>query len=401
METYKLAMRRSTEKNKILQYKTLIKKEKKMKRPLLILMVVAMVIALVATIGLSGCKTATVAETTAAATTAAAETTAAATTAAATTAAPETTAAKKLVFGNLPTSLSDEWNGFSVENFKFAAASKGVEVQVIDAAWDGAKQLANLEDLISKGVDAISVFVWTPESGEQYAEKAKAAGIPIFFENTKLSSDLINYTFKGDYVFNVACEYDNIGYEAIKWLDTTYPGCKILYVRGQAGMGIVEAYEAGVEKAIKESTSGTTVAIRKDTQWDTQTAQPVVADVIASGEKFDAIFANNEPIAQGCYNALKDAGMEGTIPIIATGGGPTGIKQFDAGIINATVASPVSLQGLWLFKAMWLFTSQGITPPDKFIALPNMVITKDNLDENIPWPASEALFEKVGGLDSW
>ena len=79
--------------------------------------------------------------------------------------------------------------------------------------------------------------------------------------------------------------YDNIGYEAIKWLDTKYPGAKILYVRGQPGMGIVEAYEAGVEKAIKESTSGTTVVIRKDTQWDTQTAQPEVADVIAAGDE--------------------------------------------------------------------------------------------------------------------
>ena len=366
-----------------------------MKRKLILLMVMAVIISLIATIGLSGCKQveeeeAVVEEEEEAVVEEEEEEV-----------AEETTPAKKLVFGNLPTALSDEWNGYSVENFEFAAASKGVDVQVIDAGWDGAKQLANLEDLVSKGVDAIGVFIWTPESGEQYSELAKEAGIPIFFENTKLSSELINYTFKGDYVFNVACEYDNIGYQAIKWLDENYPGAKILYVRGQPGMGIVEAYEAGVERALAESTSGTTVAIRKDTQWDTQTAQPEVSDVIASGAEFDAIFANNEPIAQGAYNALKDAGLEGTVPIIATGGGPTGLKQFDTGIIDATVASPVSLQGLWLFKAMWLYVSEGIEPPEKFIALPNMVITKDNLDEGIPWEASEDMFEYVGGLDSW
>ena len=370
-----------------------------MKKPLLLLIVVSVVLSMLVTIGLSACA-APAAETTAAETTAA-ETTAAETTAAETTAAETTAAAVDLVFGNLPTALSDEWNGYSVENFVFAADTKGVEVQVIDAGWDGAKQLANFEDLVAKNVDAIGVFIWTPESGEQYADIAKEAGIPIFFENTKLSSDLIEYEFMGDYVFNVACEYDNIGYEAIKWLDENYPGAKIFYVRGMPGMGIVEAYEAGVERALAESTSGTTVAIRRDTQWDTQTAQPEVSDVLAAGEEFDAIFANNEPVAQGAYNALKDAGLEGTVPIIATGGGPTGLTQFDEGIIDATVASPVCLQGLWLFKAMWLYTSQGIEPPDKFIPLPNMVITPDNLDENIPWPASEDLFEYVGGLDSW
>ena len=380
--------------------KLFLEKEKEMKKIFLCFLVLLISISMVAVFSITSCKkeVAPVEEEVAEevveeeAAPAEAETTAA---------AEETKVAKKLVLGNLPTALSDEWNGYSVENFVFAADTKGVEVQVIDAGWDGAKQLANFEDLISKGVDAISVFIWTPESGERYAEIAKEAGIPICFENTKLSSELIGYEFQGDYLFNVACEYDNIGYEAIEWLDENYPGSKIFYVRGQPGMGIVEAYEAGVERALAESTSGTTVAIRRDTQWDTQTAQPEVTDVLAAGEEFDAIFANNEAIAQGCYNALKDAGREGTIPIIATGGGPTGLKQFEEGIIDATVASPVSLQGLWLFKAMWLYVSEGIEPPEKFIPLPNMVITPDNLDENIPWPASEELFEYVGGLDSW
>ncbi len=306
-----------------------------------------------------------------------------------------------LLFGNVSPALSDEWNGYSIENFKYAADLKGVDVQVTDAGWDNAKQLNDFQDLINKEADAISVYVWTPESAEGFAAIAEEEGMPIYFENTKLSSDLIDYEFQHDYMFNVACEYDSIGYEAIKWLDENYTGAKIFYARGAPGMGIVEAYEAGVERAIAESTSGTTIAVRRDSQWDTQTAQPEAADVLASGEEFDAVFANNEPIAQGVYNALKDAGLEGTVPIIATGGGPTGIKLFDAGVIDATVAAPVSLQGLWLFKAMWLYTTEGIEPPEKFIPLPNMVITPDNLDENIPWEPSMELIDYIGGLDSW
>lgn len=365
-----------------------------MKRPLLLLMVVTVVIALLATIGLSGCKQEVAPETTLAETTLA-ETTAAETTVAETTAA-ETTAAKQLVFGNLPTAMSDEWNGYSTENFLYAADKKGVEVQVLDAAWDGAKQLSNLEDLIIKKVDEIGVFVYTPEEAEKFAEKAKEAGIPISFENTKLS----NYDFKGEYVFNVACEYDSIGYSAIKWVSETYPGAKIFYVRGLPGMGIVEAYEVGVEKALAE-VGNVTVSIRRDTQWDTGTAQPVVTDALAAGEEFDVVFANNESIAQGVYNALKDAGLDGKIPIIATGGGPTGVTMLNNDIIQATVASPVSLQGLYLFKAMYLHATQGITPPEKFIPLPDMVITKDTLNENISWEASDELIDYIGGLDAW
>lgn len=353
------------------------------------IVVLSVVILLMLVLG-TGCKKSAASQTTAAAS----ETTAAASE---TTAAAETTApAKKLVFGNLPTAMSDEWNGYSTENFIYAAKKKGVEVQVIDAGWDGAKQLSNLEDLLTKQVDEIGVFVYTPEEAEKFAEKAKEAGIPISFENTKL----MKYDFKGDYLFNVACEYDSMGYTAIKWVAENYDGAKIFYARGLPGMGIVEAYEEGVEKALKEFPN-VTVSVRRDTQWDTETAQTAVTDVIASGEKFDVVFANNESMAQGVYNALKDAGLEKEVPIIATGGGPTGVTMLNNGIIEATVASPVSLQGLYLFKAMYLHAAEGIVPPQKFIPLPDMPITKDNLDENISWEPSDSLIDLIGGLDSW
>jgi len=303
--------------------------------------------------------------------------------------------AKKLVFGNLSVALSDEWGGFSVENFKYAAAKKGVEVQVLDSAWDGNKQLNNLEDLITKKVDQIGVFVYTPEEAQKFLIKANDAKIPISFENTKLVDKV-----QGDYVVNVACEYAETGYLAFKYISETYPGKKVFYVRGLPGMGIVEEYMVGIEKAIKEF-GKVKIDIQRDTNWDTKTAQDTTTDVIASGQKFDVIFANNESMAVGCYNALKDAGLAGKIPIVSTGGGPTGVKLLKDGIVQATVAVPVSLQGLYLFKAMYLYATQGITPPQKFIAIPQSVVTVNDLDKIIPWKPSDALIDMIGGLDKW
>jgi len=363
-----------------------------MKKTMYKAIVLFVAIALLAVLGVSGCKS------TATTTTAAAETTTTAAAAETTTTAAETTTtapAKKLVFGNLPVALSDEWNGYSVENFKYAAAKKGVEVQVLDSAWDSNKQLSNLEDLITKKVDQISVFVYTPEEAQKFITKANEAKIPISFENTKLVGKV-----QGDYLFNVAFEYAQTGYLAFKYISQTYPGKKVFYARGLPGMGIVEEYMVGIDKAIKEF--GTVkVDIQRDTNWDTKTAQDATTDVIASGQKFDVIFANNESMAVGCYNALKDAGLAGKIPIITTGGGPTGIKLLQDGIVQATVAAPVSLQGLYLFKAMYLYATQGITPPQKFIAPDQSVVTKDDLDKIIPWQPSDKLIDMIGGLDKW
>jgi ABC-type sugar transport system substrate-binding protein len=303
--------------------------------------------------------------------------------------------AGKIVFGNIPVAMSDEWNGYSVENFKYAAAKKGVEVLVLDSEWNGEKALNNLEDLVAKGVDHISVFVYTPEQAQDFIKRANDVNIPISFENTKLTGKV-----SGDFVMNVAFEYREFGYEAAKYISQTYPGSKLFYVRGLPGMGIVEEYMVGIEQALKEF--GTVeLAVYRDTNWDTETALNATQDVIASGQKFDVIFANNESMAVGCFNALKDAGLAGKIPIVSTGGGPTGVQMLKDGIIQATIAGPVSLQGLYLFKAMYLYTVKGIKPPKNFIAPGVKAITLDNLSDNIPWEPSDKLIEMIGGLDKW
>ena len=301
----------------------------------------------------------------------------------------------KVVFGNIPVAMSDEWNGYSVENFKYAAAKKGIEVEILDSEWDGEKALNNLEDLITKGVDHISVFVYTPEQAQDFINRANEVGIPISFENTKLTGKV-----SGDYLINVAFEYYDFGYEAAKYISQTWPGAKLFYCRGLPGMGIVEEYMRGINDALEEF--GTVeMTVYRDTSWDTETALNATQDVIAAGEEFDVIFANNESMAVGCYNALEDAGLAGKIPIVSTGGGPTGVQMLKDGIIQATIAGPVSLQGLYLFKAMYLYNVKGIKPPEKYIAPGVQPITVDNLDENIPWEPSDELIDMIGGLDKW
>lgn len=308
---------------------------------------------------------------------------------------------KKIVFGNIPVALSDEWNGYSVENFLYAADKKGVEVQVLDPAWDGTKALSNLEDLITKKVDSIGVFAFTPEEAQKFIVLANEAGIPISFENTKLKDNPYSQVeITGDVLFNICEDYYGLGYQAIKYIGEHYPGKKVFHVRGLPGMGIAEEMQAGVDGAIKEY-GKVTADLNRDTQWDTETAQKAVADVIQSGEEFDVIFSDNESMALGVHNALKDAELDGKIPIIATNGGPTGIKMIQDGSLEATCAIPVSIQGLYMFKAMYLYATKGIKPPEKFILITTNVITKDNLDEIIPWQASDALIDLIGGLDNW
>jgi ribose transport system substrate-binding protein len=307
---------------------------------------------------------------------------------------------KPLVFGNIPAALSDEWNGYSVENFMFAAEKKGVEVQVIDPNWDGERALNSLEDFIIKDVDAVSVFVLTPEQAQAFVDIANAAQMPIAFENTNLSDNPHFPPLTGEYVFNVHEDYRTEAYKSVSYAAENNLGSKLFFLRGSPGMGIAEESHAGVEMAVAEYDNIELVGYR-DTMWNTETGQNALSDVIQAGIDFDVVFCNNEPIAVGAMNALRDAGLEGEIPIVASNGSPNGLKMIEEGQLAATVSVPVSLQGLYIFKALYLYVTEGIVPPYKRIVIPSMLIDQSNVHEAISWMPSEGLIDLIGGLDDW
>ena len=305
-----------------------------------------------------------------------------------------------LVFGNIPAALSDEWNGYSVENFLFAAEKKGVEVQVLDPNWDDEFALNALEDLIIREVDAVSVFVLTPEQAQAFVTTANDADMPIAFENTNLSENPHFPPITGDYVFNVHEDYRTEAYKAVSYAAENNLGSKLFYLRGAPGMGIAEESHAGVEAAVAEYDNIELVGYR-DTMWNTETGQDALLDVIQAGIEFDVVFCNNEPIAVGAINALRDAAMLDEVNVVASNGSPNGLQMIRDGELAATVSVPVSLQGLYVFKALYLYVTEGIVPPYQRIVIPSTLITQDNVDEAISWMPSEALIDMVGGLDDW
>ena len=87
--------------------------------------------------------------------------------------------------------------------------------------------------------------------------------------------------------------------------------------------------------------------------------------------------------------------------IVASNGSPNGLEMIKKGEIVATASIPVSLQGLYIFKAMYLYAAKGLVPPSKHIVIDDMMIDKNNIDEAISWIPSDKLIELIGGLENW
>ena len=296
---------------------------------------------------------------------------------------------KTLKFGEIAHDRGIEWVNYGVQNFEYACKEMGVEPVVVDAQNDMEKVLAGMEDLLAQGVDAVSVYSFSPDLDARVAQMARDAGIPVVFENA-VPDDSVDR----DSV--TCCTYYDIGYAVTNMIADQFPGAKFIYIMGQPGMNITEPYNDGIAAAIKDGADCEMVA-SYPTNWTAEEAMAATQDAIQSGVEFDVIFANNEQIAQGVLQALDQAELKGKIPVIATGGSPAGIEMLKSGDLFGTLAAPTSYMGaLSAKKLMDLVNGKKV---EEMTFIPLLAATQDNIDEIIPWDPCDQVIEAIGGLD--
>ena len=292
-------------------------------------------------------------------------------------------------FGYIAYDMTDIWNEYSANAFEYAAEQAGVDAVVLDSKNSLEESVTAMESLIQQEVDGISVFPISTEQGAQLVKMANEAGIPVTIENFAMDID-----DPGDYIASVACQYDEIGYNAIKYIAENKPGAKIFFCAGQEGAGVYEKYQEGVDRALEELGDQVEVVATLHGDWLTDKAYDCTTDLISSGEEFDYIFANNDMMAQGCYQALEDNDMT-DIPIVSTGGSPDGYKLLESGVEAANMTAPVSIQGIQTFKNLYDFVVDGKEPEEKFKALPVIPVSADDTSSYIAWDDYEAAYNYV------
>ena len=72
------------------------------------------------------------------------------------------------------------------------------------------------------------------------------------------------------------------------------------------------------------------------TQGSTEGGRKAMENILQKADHIDLVYAINEPAAYGGYAALKAAGKEKGVTIVAVDGGCQGVKWVKDGIIGAT-----------------------------------------------------------------
>lgn len=230
------------------------------------------------------------------------------------------------------------WSNFQEERWKTdeaaikaALEAAGAKYISADAQASAAKQLTDVEALIAQGADALIILAMDKDAIGPAVDKADAEGIPVIGYD-RLIED--NRTF---YI-----TFDNKGVGRIIAQEVTkaQPSGNFAIIKGDKGDPNALFLLEGMMEVIGDDVAAGKINIACETftdGWKPDNAQKNMEQCLTStGNKIDAVLAENDGMAGGVIAALTAQGMEG-IPVGGQDGDLAAINRVARGIQTVSV----------------------------------------------------------------
>ena len=273
------------------------------------------------------------------------------------------------------------------------AKSYGMNVVEVNSNYKPEKELANVQDLIAKGVDAIAVITAGAAGSAKSVEAANHAHVPIFFIAGKP-----DVPAGGAFQGHVTDNFVIMGYKIGQWVAKHYPKAKTAEIPGFLGQGPAEGEIVGWQLALDEAGMGKTIML-KSADWQRTKAVPITEDLLASGKPFDVIFGANEETVGGIIQVFKEQGITNKV-IVSNNGKEDAWEWMKQGLMAATVPNPPSLNADLCIQQI----VRNLNKQDYVVDLqitPWDVLTKDNIDKAIPWNTDNYMKGRAANKFEW
>jgi ABC-type sugar transport system substrate-binding protein len=250
-----------------------------------------------------------------------------------------------------------------------------VDVTVLDAGGDMAKQLQQAEDAITQKYDAIVLIAVDFDGSAPIVDQAIAAGIPIIGDNTTT-----NNTDKITYVGSDDVDAGKIQGEFLKTV--LKPGARVCYLMGPMGVSPQIFRKQGIEESLFNDPAMKIQVLEEQTaNWSRAEAMSLTETWLAKySGNIDAVICQNDDMAMGALEAIEAKGLKSKIVVAGVDAIDDAKKAVKAGRLDATVFQDAAGQGRGGLDAALECLEKGVKRiPDVWI--PFKAVTKDNVDQ--------------------
>jgi len=265
----------------------------------------------------------------------------------------------------------------NAEMARLWAAHPDVQLTIMDAQQDSAKQIGQIETAIRM---APSLLIVAPNERAPLSDvmgKAMQAGIPVICLERDIAQP--NYT--------TWIRADNeaigklVGQFVVDTLTKKYgqPSGKVVELAGLKGVEAEINRKGGAHEVWKDYPK-IEVVTEAVANWLQSTAKDRMTEILSAVPQIDVVYARNDPMAMGAYLAAREKGREKEmifVGIDGLSGDAGGIEKVRQGILAATFVYPLCVD-----KAVEIGDRIMRDPsfkPDKVYTMTSHIVTKDNL----------------------
>ncbi len=265
-------------------------------------------------------------------------------------------------------SLSTLNNPFFVtlkDGAEAAAASAGVELIVVDAQDDPAKEATNIEDLIQKGVSAILINPTDADAIVPSIQKANEAGIPVFTIDRGAAA--------GDVVSHVASDNVAGGSMAAEFLCDALGGAgSVVELEGIAGTSAARDRGQGFNDYMSANCAGVEIVAKQTANFNRAEGLSVFENILQAQPEINGVFAHNDEMILGAIEAAQAAGTA-NITFVGFDAVDDAVAAVEAGSLAATVAQqPDRIGSLGVETALSSLSGQAV---DSYIPVDLALVT--------------------------
>lgn len=275
---------------------------------------------------------------------------------------------KKLKIG-VAFPILDQFLQKVADGMKARAAEDGVEVDIVSAQEKADVQLSQIENFISQGVDAIIVLPQDTAATAPITEKVTKANIPLVYVNRRPSSlpDGVPYVGSDSIVAGT------LEMEALAKLVNNKGNVAIL--QGDPSQEAAQLRTKGCQDVAAKV--GMTVTKVQAGNWYRDKGLSITENWIQSGEQIDVICANNDEMALGAIQALKNANKLSSVKVGGVDATADALNAMKAGDLSVTVFQDAKGQGAGgVDAAVQLHNGEKVA---SFVNVPYQLVTPSNM----------------------
>jgi ribose transport system substrate-binding protein len=262
------------------------------------------------------------------------------------------------------------------------AKKAGCEVSQSDAQNDMNKQVADVEDMLSKGVKLLILNPRDPEGLVPAADAAMAAGVKVVVMDS-------NMNLKAHVVTQVRSSNDQNGYLVGLWLAKRMQGTpiKMLLISGSPGneggldrrLGVFKGLVEG--QLVNEGKAGFQVLGQGWGNWAQEEGLKAAEDLLQAHPDANVILGENDSMVLGAMKALEASGKKDVLLLAAADGQKEALALIKEGKYGATGLNDPDLVARTAVD-IGLKALKGELPADfpKLSFTKPEVITKENVD---------------------